>query len=248
VLLSDQPRIPAGQRVYAVGDIHGRADLLEDLLGKIQGDMDQAGPAEPRLVFLGDYVDRGPASQAVIERLREGPIPGVPTVCLIGNHDERLRAILKGEADLVGWLQWGGAATLASYGVDAESLLDRRDPEAAIIEVLRRNVPLAHRAFLESLAAYWPIGDYLFVHAGLRPGMAPEAQDFHDLIWIREPFLTSTADLGPVVVHGHTIHRDVTEADNRIAIDTGAFMSGRLSCLVLEDTQRRVLQTADVPG
>lgn len=233
--------LPSGLRLYAVGDIHGRADLLDALLARITRDV-RARPAERvRLVFLGDYVDRGPDSHAVIDRLCE-PLPeGWERVCLRGNHEDMMTAALADprEADL--WLINGGIETLGSYFEAAGEAMpgDTRTAIAAMSRIL----PAGHSAFLRDLHDMHRCGGYLFVHAGVRPGVPLEAQNATDLHWIRGPFLRSDADFGCVVVHGHTITHVPEERPNRIGIDTGAFASDILTALVLEGPTRRFLQT-----
>lgn len=223
------------ERLYAVGDVHGRLDLLTDMLARIRADLDARPHPRPRIVMLGDYVDRGPDSRGVIDALialRDGDLPAT---FLRGNHDAYVLAYLADPlwADLAfHWLapNLGGNATLASYGVpDA----DQYDPEATHA-AFAAALPPTHRAFIEDCALTLRIGGYLFVHAGIRPGVPLGEQDPQDLIWIREPFLTSAADFGFKVVHGHTIVPQVEHHRNRIAVDTGAVRSGVLSCVVLE--------------
>lgn len=236
------PRTPEGTRLYAIGDIHGRADLLLRLHELVRDDA--AGCSGRRvLIYLGDYVDRGLQSRAVIDLLLDGTPDGFETHHLMGNHEELMSAFLE---DVSAWEIWmfnGGDATLLSYGVDAPAgPLDGTGTEA-MQQGFRKALPEAHRAFLRGLALCHIEGDYLFTHAGLRPGVAPDEQAPHDLRWIREPFLSSTADHGYCVVHGHTIVPEPEFHPNRIAIDTGAYYTNRLTCLVLEGEDRRVLQT-----
>lgn len=236
------PRVPAGDLVYAVGDLHGRADLLDDMRARIEADA-AAGAADRRwIVYLGDYVDRGPDVRGVIDRLLAGPPAGFEQVCLMGNHEAWLLDFLRDARAGNGWLMNGGGATLASYGVATRRLgpLGRLEAlRAAFDEAL----PDAHRRFLSELRLMWRLGDYAFVHAGVRPGTPLEGQDEHDLLWIREEFLAAPDDFGAVVVHGHTIEDAPVVLPNRIGLDTGAFATGRLTCLVLDGTERRFLQT-----
>jgi serine/threonine protein phosphatase 1 len=235
--------LPAGLRIYATGDIHGRFDLLETLYGEIRRDVAADRPPQSLEIFLGDYVDRGPESRDVVEWLTSAPPACDRRVCLLGNHEDMLLNVLRDPRWMGTWLQNGGMETLRSYAVDLPaspgptSLADLRD---AFIEAL----PDAHRAFLEGLPRLVAVGGYLFVHAGIRPGVAIEDQDPDDLVWIREPFLLSTADFGKVVVHGHTPTEQPELRPNRINIDTGAFFTGRLTTLVLEGDETRFLQTA----
>lgn len=243
-LLGDEsrPRGKAGARAYAVGDIHGRLDLLDALLQRVEEDIAARQPKKTYIVFLGDLIDRGPDSAGVVERLRTWrPRHGRP-VFLAGNHEEVLLRILGGDASILpDWLRFGGAECARSYGIDVDALRRMEDDEA--IEAIRAKVPRAHREFLSHMADTFRFGDYLFVHAGIRPGLAVEDQDPHDLRWIREPFLADAKEHGFVVVHGHTIVPKVEERTNRIAIDTGAYHSGILTALAVEDTERWFLCT-----
>ncbi|GLK82505.1 metallophosphoesterase family protein [Ancylobacter defluvii] len=232
-------RIPDGMRVYAFGDIHGRLDLLERLLEAVE--RDAAGHADVRLVFLGDYVDRGPDSRAVIERLAVLKAAR-GAICLTGNHEAMMRAALDGSGPLERWLDNGGAAALASYGVRAEDF-DGRDREAELRRAAQAAIPAGHAAFLAALEVSASFGGYFFCHAGVRPSVALERQTDEDLIWIRRAFLNSTADFGKRVVHGHTPVERVDIRPNRIDVDTGAYKTGRLSCVALEGADVRVLQT-----
>lgn len=232
----------AGERIYAIGDIHGRIDLLEVVLERISADLAARPHDRPRIVFLGDYVDRGHGSREVLDcllRLEEGP---VATTFLLGNHDSYLLAYLEDPEWSPRGLHWfhrglGGAATLAAYGIHDVS----DHAPSASHEAFLRVFPAAHRAFLHRTSLMQRIGGYLFVHAGIRPGVPIEAQEPEDLLWIREPFLSSRADHGVKVVHGHTIVPFVEHHRNRIAVDTGAVMTGLLSCVVLEGTDVALL-------
>jgi serine/threonine protein phosphatase 1 len=235
------PGVPAGTRVYAVGDIHGRFDLLGFLLRRIEADLADA-PARRVVVFLGDYVDRGPQSADVLDRLCR-PLPGgAEGVFLKGNHEDLMAGFLAGDGDAgAAWLANGGAATLESYGIDAPPIFASPVALDGLAARLRRAMAPAHRRFLDGLALSYALGDYLFVHAGVRPGRPLGEQDPRDLMWIRGPFLDSSADFGAVVVHGHSVSAEPEVKPNRIGIDTGAYRSGRLTCLVLEGTTRRFL-------
>jgi len=233
-------RVPPGMRVYAIGDVHGRADLLRPLLGWIAQDNAKRGPiGQVHVVFLGDLIDRGPASAAVLEILaRGGETPGA-SYLLRGNHEEMLLAILDGETDSASaWLAHGGAETLESYGIDPAPYFD--DVEA-LPAALYAAMPGSHIAVLHAMLGQVRIGDYLFVHAGIRPGVPLDAQEGRDLRWIRKEFLNSRADHGVVVVHGHTIAPTVQFRHNRIGIDTGAYRTGRLTALGLEGEARWTL-------
>lgn len=234
--------VPAGRRVYAVGDIHGRLDLLERLLGAIETDSAARGAAEVLVVFLGDLVDRGPDSRGVVERLmayRDGP---VNTRFLMGNHEEVFLRALDGDTKALKFLvRIGGRATILSYGI-AEEEYQRLDFDQ-LSEALRACVPAEHIAFLSGFEEWVEVGDYLFVHAGVRPGIDLERQRVSDLRWIRDDFLLHRDDFGKMVVHGHSITEDADIRGNRIGIDTGAFQSGRLTAIGLEGTERWFLST-----
>ena len=239
---SGLPAGPLGCRAYAVGDVHGRLDLLRPLLRRIEEDSDARPDARTLVVFLGDLVDRGPDSAGVLEFLRHYRPATIEPVFLFGNHEEVMLRVLGGErAGLLDrWLRYGGKETLASYGI-APSLLNDL-PEREALEQVIEAVPPAHVAFLESFADTFSFGDYLLVHAGLRPGVALHSQTQEDLHWIREPFLTDSRDHGQLVVHGHTIVDQVEERPNRLAIDTGAYRSGLLTAIGIQGDQRWLIQ------
>ena len=232
----------AGARAYAVGDIHGRLDLLEDLLAKIEADVAARPPRRNFIVFLGDLIDRGAESSGVVERLRNFHPRFARPIFLAGNHEEVLLEILGGRAEIIAdWMKFGGAECAASYGVDVDRLRRMEDEEA--LEVLRKAVPAAHVEVLEGFGDTFSFGDYLFVHAGIRPGVGLDAQDRRDLRWIREPFLSDAKEHGFIVVHGHTIFDGVDERANRIGIDTGAYRTNVLTALAVEDERRWYLST-----
>ncbi len=234
---------PAGTRVYAVGDIHGTRDLLEEIQALITADLARRRPARAVVVYLGDYIDRGPSPRGVIDRLTDAPVAGATSVHLRGNHEALLLRFLdEPEAGHV-WLANGGATTLRSYGVVAPARIGETEALARASAALRRAIPPRHHAFFENLPAWHVEGGYLFVHAGIRPGRALADQTDTDLLWIRRDFLDSCVDHGFRVVHGHTIVRQPEIRANRIGIDTGAVVCGTLSCVVLEGTGHRWLQT-----
>ena len=238
----NEPAGAKGYRAYVVGDVHGRLDLLEDLLAKIHSELQRRPVRKATLVFVGDLIDRGPASAQVIERLRTYRRPGVEPVFLLGNHEEVLLRILGGDATLITkWRWFGGAECLLSYGLDPEILA--QVPEAEALQLVRRAIPREHVKFLEGFGDSCRFGDYLFVHAGIRPGIELERQSQDDLRWIREPFLRDERDHGFVVVHGHTISETPELLPNRIGIDTGAYRTGILTALVLEGTRRWLIDT-----
>lgn len=235
---------PAGTRIYAIGDIHGRLDLLLGLHESIA--VDAARSIAPRrvLVYIGDYIDRGPDSAGVIDLLLDRPLPGFETVHLLGNHEDTLLQFPDDMTVGPSWLTYGGVQTLASYFIDVlpGSWRDERELRRLQGEV-RRRVPRRHVEFMRKLPLTHIEGDYLFVHAGIRPGIPLERQQRDDLLWIRDEFLYSTKDHGKIVVHGHTISEAPDQQPNRIGIDTGAFHTDRLTCLVLDGASRSFLQT-----
>ena len=234
--------VPVGRRVYAIGDIHGRADLLEALLAAIDADAAQRPPADTLLVFLGDLVDRGPDSCPVVERLMRIRDADAPVRFLMGNHEEVFLRAIAGDLKALRFLiKIGGRATILSYGISTQDYASL-DFEA-LSERLRALVPPAHVEFLSSFEEWIEIGDYLFVHAGIRPGIDLAAQKSSDLRWIRDDFLDSRDDFGKLVIHGHSITEEIDERPNRIGIDTGAYASGRLAAIGLEGDERWYLST-----
>lgn len=240
----DRPSLPQGQLLYAIGDIHGRSDLLAKLLKTIEADAGGSAPDKRRaLVFLGDYVDRGPDSRGVVEMLLHDLPQGFDQHFLKGNHEALMLDFLEEPSDLDLWLANGAATTFASYGVDLAALVRARAEPETWRRALLAGLPEDHRRFLENLELAVSFGDYLFVHAGVKPGVPIDEQDPHDLVWIRSEFLRSDADFGKVVVHGHTPVPAPEIRANRIDIDTGAVFTNRLTALRLEDGRRRLLQT-----
>jgi len=232
-MLTDQQQapghLPEGRRVYAIGDIHGCIDQLRALHQRVAADLAARPVAAPLLVHLGDYVDRGPDVSGVMELLASGdPVPGVPTVNLLGNHERTmLDALLGDKAAQTDWLYTGGRESLESYGID---------PDAPDRAAWGMRVPAHHVRFLKNLALSHREGSYVFAHAGIRPGVALDAQEKQDLLTIRTTFLFSEMDFGVIVVHGHTPTntRMPVIKPNRIALDTGACYGGKLTCAVLE--------------
>jgi serine/threonine protein phosphatase 1 len=233
---------PPDTRVYAVGDVHGCADLLADLQERIARDADKADEPRRVVVYLGDYVDRGPDSAGVIDRLIDRPLADFEEVFLMGNHEQFLLDFLSDPSVGSLWLRNGGDATLSSYGMALAEDAGAVDL-AAVSERLRQVLPPAHLAFLEALAVSHREGDYFFAHAGIRPGVPLDKQDEDDLLWIREPFLDAADTREVVVVHGHTTVETAEVHDNRIAVDTGAVWSGRLTAAVLHDRGQSFIHT-----
>jgi serine/threonine protein phosphatase 1 len=231
--LGRPPRVPDYVRIYAIGDIHGRADLLQSLLVEIERDMRRRPVIRPIQVFLGDYIDRGPASSTVLTLLADWQMRGHEPIFLKGNHEQFLLSFLQTGEGLEAWECNGGLATLVSYGVLPLRELAPTD-KRAIHEALQRKMPRDHRCFLRALKTAFCCGDFFFVHAGVRPGIALEDQDEDDMLWIRDEFLTSDDDFGKMIVHGHTPVLMPKPRGNRIDIDTAAYATGKLTCLCLE--------------
>jgi serine/threonine protein phosphatase 1 len=234
--------VPPRERVYAVGDIHGRLDLFEAMIAAIEADDARRGPARTTVVLLGDLVDRGPDSAGVIEAARDWGRRRTVRV-LAGNHEEMFLDSFDDIDVLRHFLRYGGRETVLSYPIDRERYRDWTLEE--LQERMRAAVPHDHLAYLRAAEDAIVIGDYLFVHAGIRPGVPLAEQKPRDLRWIRERFIAHEGDHGHVVVHGHTITTEVEEMPNRIGIDTGAFMSGRLTALGLEGSERWYLTARD---
>lgn len=239
-IIPETPR-PEPRRLYVIGDIHGRLDLLDRMLITIDRDLPPNLAAECLTVTLGDYIDRGPDSRGVVDRLAWNPFP-TEFIALRGNHEDLLESFLDNARVLDHWRHLGGLETLHSYGVDVTAAMQGTNYEEAA-EALRAALPPLHSTFFDSLRASLTIGRYFLCHAGVRPGVALSRQSQDDLMWIREGFLDSTEDFGKIVVHGHTPSETPEVAPNRINVDTGAFITGRLTCAVLEDGQARFLTT-----
>ena len=231
--VAHRARVPDATRIYAVGDIHGRADLLDDMIQRIDEDMGRRPIEHAIEIYLGDYIDRGIESKAVIDLLCHRLVRR-RTICLRGNHEAIFEDFLRNPDAIHDWIQLGGLKTLASYGVpvDAYTQFVPNELHRALTAVF----PRTHELFLQCLQNHFTCGDYLFVHAGIRPGVPLENQEQDDLIWIRNEFLQSTVDHGWMVVHGHTPVPHPQVLSNRINIDTGAVFSGTLTCLMLEGT------------
>ncbi len=219
-------------RLYIIGDIHGRSDLLDHMVDEIYRDNEKHGRRKSLTITLGDYVDRGPDSRGVLERLAHNPFPA-DYVALRGNHEVLFESFLHDCSNVNIWRQQGGLETLHSYGVPVKDLMVGKGIEEAA-RALNAAVPEAHRSFLSSLKNSMCINGYFLCHAGVRPGVPLDRQNVNDLFWIRDEFLRCEQDFGKMVIHGHSPHEWPEVKPNRINIDTGAFASGRLTCLVIE--------------
>ncbi|RED17266.1 metallophosphoesterase family protein [Parasphingopyxis lamellibrachiae] len=234
--------LPKGDRLYAIGDIHGRFDLFEALLEKIEADNAKRGSASTAIILLGDLIDRGPDSAKVIDHARSWSGGFATMDALLGNHEASLLAVLEGQTEWMdSWLGYGGRETLLSYGVPPD-LLAAGD-SADISEAARTLVPDKHRDWLHDRPTLLQRGDYIFAHAGIRPGIAVADQKPKDLLWIRSEFLDSESDHGAIVVHGHSISPQPESRHNRIGIDTGAYFSNTLTALGLEGSARWFIQS-----
>lgn len=227
-----KPRLPNGIRIYAISDIHGCADLLQQMFTVIDKDLTTIGSMRPIHVFLGDYIDRGPDSCRTIELLIERGRKH-ESVFLKGNHEEFLLDVLKDPAQFDQWKQFGGLQTLTSYGLKP-SLNPSAAEQAELIQELSARIPLHQHRFFEGLRARFVCGDFFFVHAGVRPGVPLAHQQEHDLLWIREEFLRSEARFGKYIVHGHTPVQEPDIRPNRVNIDTGAYATGNLTLLTVQ--------------
>lgn len=233
--------LPGGLRVYSIGDIHGRVDLLAELHDRINADAVNYEGVK-RVVYLGDAIDRGEESRQVIEHLLSEPLPGFEAVYLMGNHEFAALTFMDDPESIAGWLTWGGREMLYSYGIKC-GLSPSPEELNRLSGELKMTMPPEHVALLENGELSHRAGGYYFVHAGIRPGVPLEDQRFEDQLYIREPFISSTRNHGAVIVHGHTISEQVQFLPNRIGIDTGAYYTGVLSCLVLEGEEQRLIQT-----
>lgn len=223
--------------VYAVGDIHGRLDLLTQLMDKITTHAKNRGATRTYLVFLGDYIDRGPDTKGVIDFLSSGLPAGFETIFLKGNHEQLMSGFLDQPEHGLSWAMNGGIQTILSYGVPLATETPDVTRLRSIREQLVDGLPDAHTNFLENLNLSVEIGDYFFTHAGIRPGVACDEQVENDLLWIRDDFLLSKSEHEKIIVHGHTPTKDVQLRKNRIGIDTGAFATNILTALALHETE-----------
>lgn len=242
------PARVCGEIVYAVGDIHGRYDLLKEMLGRIVADAaERAHGRLPILVMCGDYVDRGPDSARVLTALDWIRRDGRFALHLIkGNHEAAFLDFLKEPQDGSSWLRFGGDATLQSYGVAPPADFDDTQDLVRARDDLLERMPAAHLHILNMLELMVTVGDYAFVHAGIRPGVPLARQKAEDLLWIRDPFLQQTDRFEKRIVHGHSWMETAPEIyDNRIGLDTGAYETGVLTAIRIEDNEVQVLQTGD---
>jgi len=239
------PAVPEGERIYAIGDVHGRRDLFDAMVAAIDADDAVRVEAETTIILLGDLMDRGPDSSGVIAAARDWQARRKVRI-IAGNHEEMFLESFTNIDVLRRFLRYGGRETVLSYPVNAAEYSAASLDEAQTL--MRRAVPEADLDFIRSFEDRITIGDYLFVHAGIVPGVAVEDQSLSELRWIRQPFLSHAGDHGFVVVHGHTIFESADVRENRIGIDTGAFASGLLTALCLEGSERRLIEVRDEEG
>lgn len=238
-------RIPSGRRVYAVGDIHGRADLLIRLMQDLREDIARGEyQGRPILIFLGDYIDRGFQSKEVIDFLLSDIVSPFETYFLKGNHEAAMVQFLSDPSIGPRWAEYGGAETLASYGVQPPRTRTSMDDWKQASAALNAALPPQHLKFLSGLDLSVRVGDYLFVHAGVRPAVPLDMQSEQDLLWIREEFLGDRRELDAVIVHGHTPETKPYRDSRRIGLDTGAYLSGRLTAARFEHDQVDFIVTA----
>lgn len=239
-----QMRLREGVRVYAIGDIHGRRDLLEDMYSQVQSHISEYPVERVIILFLGDYVDRGPDSRGVIDfllSLEDGE--ALSHIFLIGNHEKAMLDFMEHPEEAIAWLSWGGDAALKSYDVPMKNEKGKRKPPDKLAASLSRNVPHAHLKFLNNLKTHHIEDGYIFVHAGLRPGVEINKQTEDDMLTIREEFVYSKARFDKIVVFGHTIMEEPYYENGRLGIDTGAYATNILTCAVLEGESVQILQT-----
>ena len=234
------PTLPEGTRIYATGDIHGRLDLLEVMGKAIESDLQKRPIMDPVSIFLGDYIDRGPDSQGTIDFLVNHHSRTPRQICLKGNHEVALLEFLEDPGTLYHWEDLGGTETLLSYGLSHHDLMGSAGAES-VQTTFKENLSRLHEIFLKSLPLHYKCGDYLFVHAGIRPQVPLEEQSPEELVWIRGPFLDYQEDFGVFVVHGHTPVEHIDRRTNRLNVDTEAYASDRLTCAVLEGADMKFI-------
>ena len=236
-----KPNLPEGLRIYCIGDIHGRVDLLQQIHKSIQKDV--AGfQGTRKLIYLGDYIDRGENSRDVIDLLTKQPLPEFDSVYLRGNHEQSMLDFLDQAKVGRNWFTYGGLATLVSYKVKLSKLPTQKSDFEEIQTNFRALVPQSHIDFLERTEVSCAFGSFYFVHAGIRPGVPLKKQRSEDQLWIREEFIRCKKPYEKIIIHGHTISDEPDFNDNRIGIDTGAYISGKLTCLVMEADTLRIIQ------
>jgi serine/threonine protein phosphatase 1 len=236
-----EPAASQDMRWYAIGDLHGRRDLLQTMSQLVAADLRANPPQDAMTVFLGDYIDRGPDSAGVIEQLAEANFP-TPLVALRGNHEATMLDFLQDETVLGSWRHYGGLETLLSYGVDVREALRGRDFGTAQ-QALRDRLPASHLRFLQETKFFHAAADYYFCHAGVRPLVPLARQAEHDLMWIRDEFRSHRDPFEKIIVHGHTPVEQPEDLPNRINVDTGAYATGRLTCVALDGMRRRFIST-----
>jgi len=238
----DRPRVAPGERIYAIGDVHGCFDLFEDLIGRIREDDEARTPRRTTIIQVGDLIDRGPRSADVVDLMMHFTRLSKHLVVLKGNHEQVMVDALHGDLGMLnGWLRVGGRETLASWGVPSESL-ERSQKD--ILKIARKAIPRKTRTWLNDLPVHYQSGDFLFVHAGIRPGVPLARQEEDDLLWIADEFLDASEAHFAVIVHGHSIDEaGPVLRENRIALDTGAYRTGRLSAVAFEGTEQWVIST-----
>lgn len=235
--------LPEGVRVYAIGDIHGYADLLDKMHNKIKEDAASFDEGRRVIVYMGDYIDRGYKSKEVIETLVNNPMADFEKIYILGNHEDAMMKFMENPEMAESWLAWGGESTLLSYGVSSRNEKGRASLQE-IAKQLNEKLPENHRSFLNNLQLSYIEGDYIFVHAGLRPGVEIDKQSRDDMLTIRNEFLESDKRFNKTVVFGHTIFPEPFAKNGRIAVDTGAYAHGNLTCAVLESDNVRFLKVS----
>jgi serine/threonine protein phosphatase 1 len=234
-------KLPDNTCIYAIGDIHGRADLLNQLHGRILHDAEKYPKYHRLIIYLGDYIDRGPASKQVVDQLIHPLLSHFTAIHLRGNHENMLLDFLKNSQHADIWFMNGGLETLMSYNISL-SLLNELNYEK-LANALQQKMPSSHLNFFQSLKTHHIEGPYFFCHAGVNPNIPLLEQSEEDLTWIREPFLHSRKDFGKIIVHGHTVSQKPTLLPNQIGIDTGAVFTNQLTCVVLTQNEPYFLTT-----
>jgi len=237
-----KPSCPSGSRAYCIGDIHGRDDLLQQIHDKILADASDFTDNKT-VIYLGDYIDRGERSKQVVELLLTKPLPGFNSIYLRGNHEQSLLDFLTEPNIGQVWFNYGGLQTLVSYGVRYKKIPTNIQDLQALQRELKEQLPYSHLDFFNKTRLFHSYGSYYFVHAGVNPDLSLEQQQAEDQLWIREGFVDHVKTFEKIIVHGHTISDEPDFQHNRIGVDTGAYLSGKLSCLVLENDTQRIIQT-----